>query len=431
MADEKTILDSLRDDLSRMWIIDTHEHLADEESWLNDKSACDFSHFFAHYASVDIISAGCSQDDWLKIRSCNTPLDEKWDLFEPFWEKARYTGYCKAIQIAIRDLFDLPDLSRDTYRELSVRLRQSRLPGWYQEVLKDRARIERAILNTDNLHPDPRFFSPVVHIDQFIMAAKLDDLAKCEKESCMSIHSLDDLVDSMESMFKEGLESGAVATKSALAYARTLQFDYPTKSEAEKSFTELFAHNGERLDRPGQGERPSVRDAKPLQDYLMHKLIQMTIDAGLPMQIHTGIQEGNGNYLEHSNPLNLNNLFVFYRKGRFDIFHAAYPFTSELGVMAKMFPGVHADLCWMHIISPAAARRTLDEWLETVPASKIFGFGGDYLFVEGTYAHAVMARENIARVLTAKVSDGYFTEADARTVAKMLLYDNAKGFFGV
>jgi predicted TIM-barrel fold metal-dependent hydrolase len=113
----------------------------------------------------------------------------------------------------------------------------------------------------------------------------------------------------------------------------------------------------------------------------------------------------------------------------FDIFHAGYPFTSEVGVLAKMFPGVYADMCWMHIISPSVARRTLDEWIETVPASKIFGFGGDYLFAEGAYAHSMLARENIARVLASKIADGYITGSEALRIAQMILHDNAQEFF--
>jgi hypothetical protein len=430
MFEQNAVLDSLREDLSQMWMIDTHEHLTDEDSWLAETNgSCDFSHFFAHYASVDVISAGCPQDDWAKIRSEKTPLDEKWELFEPYWEKAKYTAYCRAVRIAIRDLFDLPDLTRETYTELSRKLEQSRYPGWYGNVLKDRALIERSILNTDNLTPDPEFFVPVIHIDEFIMASKLDDLIRCEKRSGVSIHSLDDLIEAMDRVFATGLANGAVATKCALAYARTLKFDYPTKADAEKAFSNLFARNVSHIDH--ENPIPSLKEAKPLQDYLMHRLLQSTFDAGLPVQIHTGIQEGNGNYLEHSNPLHLNNLFVFYRSGRFDLFHAGYPFTRELGVMAKMFPGVHADLCWMHVISPSATRRTLDEWIDTVPASKIFGFGGDYIFVEGVYAHAILARENVARVLAGKISDGHLTESEARTVAQMILHDNAKEFFGV
>ena len=63
--------------------------------------------------------------------------------------------------------------------------------------------------------------------------------------------------------------------------------------------------------------------------------------------------------------------------------------------------------------------------LDTVPANKIHGFGGDYIFVEGSYGHAVIARREIARVLCEKVEEGRFSEEYAVEVGHMLLRDNA------
>jgi predicted TIM-barrel fold metal-dependent hydrolase len=93
--------------------------------------------------------------------------------------------------------------------------------------------------------------------------------------------------------------------------------------------------------------------------------------------------------------------------------------------MAKNFPNVFIDMCWLHIISPKVARESLAEWIETVPANKITGFGGDYLYVEGAYAHAEMAREVVAAVLAEKVRSGCLTAADARELAVKFLRNNA------
>jgi predicted TIM-barrel fold metal-dependent hydrolase len=101
-----------------------------------------------------------------------------------------------------------------------------------------------------------------------------------------------------------------------------------------------------------------------------------------------------------------------------------------LSVLAKIFPNVYVDFCWAHIISGSLSRRTLHEMLETVPANKIFGYGGDYRYPELSYAHAKMARQNIARVLAGKVAEGFFTETEAVGVARMILHDNPNRMFG-
>ena len=68
-------------------------------------------------------------------------------------------------------------------------------------------------------------------------------------------------------------------------------------------------------------------------------------------------------------------LLLEYREARFDLFHAGYPYQSEMATLGKNFPNAYVDLCWVHVISPWVARQTLHEWIETVPANKIFAFG--------------------------------------------------------
>ena len=74
------------------------------------------------------------------------------------------------------------------------------------------------------------------------------------------------------------------------------------------------------------------------------------------MQIHTGLQAGNGNYVQHTQPSQLSNIFLRYPRVKFDMFHIGFPYQHELTVLAKTFPNVYADFCWMHVVSPSAAR---------------------------------------------------------------------------
>ncbi len=421
---------ALREHIDNIRVVDTHEHLTSEEEWLAaDEGLVDFSRLFVHYACVDVISAGMPQADMNRVRSAETPLDEKWAMFEPYWEKARNTAYCKTVEESIKDLFDLPGLNAKTYKPLAARMRKMRKPGYYRHVLKDKARIAKSILNTGMDRPNPDFFVAVASFDHYAMLRTRDDLHYLESESEMSIRSVDDLVTALGTALEKKIECGIVAVKSPIAYQRTLAFELPPKPDAEIAFNQLLTDRG--YYRLSGLHGLSGREGKPLQDYMYHKIVQACIDHSMPMQIHTGVQEGNGNYLAQSNPLLLNNIFMQYPEARFDIFHAGYPFWAELGVMAKMFPGVHADLCWTNIISPGAARRALDEWLEVMPACKIFAFGGDYIFVEGVLAHAKWARYNVARVLADKVDDDYFTLDEAKRIADMVLRENAQEFYGL
>ncbi len=93
--------------------------------------------------------------------------------------------------------------------------------------------------------------------------------------------------------------------------------------------------------------------------------------------------------------------------------------------MAKNLPNVTIDMSWAYIISPTFAHRFLNEAIETVPADKILAFGGDYEVPEGAYAHAMLCREVVAKVLTDKVNEGYWSEAEALRFARAILRENA------
>jgi predicted TIM-barrel fold metal-dependent hydrolase len=216
-----------------------------------------------------------------------------------------------------------------------------------------------------------------------------------------------------------------VCLKCSLAYLRSLRFDKVTQNDAEKAFNEFF------VDGNLPDWRLPIKAAKPFSDWMMHFICRVADDNRLVYQIHTGIQEGNGNIIYDSNPVLLSNLFLEYRNVRFDIFHMGYPYIMELGVLTKNFRNVFIDMCWGHIISPEAACRALVEWLDAVPANKISAFGGDYRFVDGVYGHQYLARQNVTRALVQKVTDGSFSLSRAKEIALGVFFENPKGLFGL
>ncbi|MGC4048970.1 MAG: amidohydrolase family protein [Paludibaculum sp.] len=118
-----------------------------------------------------------------------------------------------------------------------------------------------------------------------------------------------------------------------------------------------------------------------MSDHIFHHVLRLAEAHKLQVQMHTGLQAGNGNTLENSRPVLLNNLFGLYPKVAFDLFHLGWPWMDEVAALAKMYANVTADMCWVHIITPTGARRALHELIETVPLNKILGFGGDYRYV--------------------------------------------------
>ncbi|RLD38858.1 MAG: hypothetical protein DRI89_13990 [Bacteroidetes bacterium] len=247
--------------------------------------------------------------------------------------------------------------------------------------------------------------------------SEIEDLCKPHNQS---IKNMADYLNVLRKTFTEGVNSGMVAVKIALAYKRILKFENVSKEKAEEVFS-LILNNS-----PVNSE-----DLKALQDYLVHRILDLVDEFDLPVQIHTGLHAGNGNIITNSKPTHLANLFMEYPDIDFILFHGGYPYGGELGTLAKNFPNVYIDMCWTYVISPSYSERYLHEWIETVPANKIMAFGGDYSFVEAVYAHSIMARQIIAKVLIAKVTDRYLTEQEAIDIAKMILRENAIQVFNL
>jgi predicted TIM-barrel fold metal-dependent hydrolase len=429
------LFERIRAEIETIPLIDNHEHLMSEEVRLSQK--IDLFYWFPSYASSDLVSAGMAEQTLDRLRDPDRPLDERWAEFAPFWQDVRTTGYGHVLLLAARDLFGINDINAATYQELSKKISASNHSGWYDYVLRERANIELSILDSLSYRDfdatpleeiDRRYFAPVFRMDDFITPCNRIELRVLEQKTGVTIHSLDDLLKAIDVAFERAVAAGVVGLKVGLAYRRPLYFEKAAKADAEQVFNQLSRYPvafGDVTQQPPV----SWTEAKPLQDYLMHQVIHHAIEAHLPIQIHTGIHEGNGNFVANGNPLHLVNLLVEYREARFDLFHAGYPYQSEMATLGKNFPNAYVDLCWVHAISPWVARQTLHEWIETVPANKIFAFGGDYRFVEGTYGHACMARSNVAKVLAEKVETSYLTEDEAVALAHRLLRENAVQFF--
>lgn len=411
-------------------LVDTHEHILPESE--RNAAPQDFFSWFSHYASSDLVSAGMPIPVLDKVRDPNLPLEQRWALFFPYWQAARNTAYCKALLLAARELHGVEDVNPDTYRDLSARIEATRRPGWYREVLRERAGIAVSINDTDyisNDRGDPDLFAPTRRMDDFIALRSRAELREVERRYNLSLHSLDDLVHAIGVAVERAKAAGYVAVKSALAYRRAIGYAKVTRHEAEMVFNRIPNYLDELRERQYPGMGLSWQEAKPLQDFLMHQVIRRAIDHNLPVQLHTGLQEGTGNIVGHAAPGLLANLFFEYPEAKFDLFHAGYPYTSEMATLGKNFPNVWVDMCWVVVISPAVARRVLHEFIETVPGNKIMAFGGDYRFVEGAYAHARLARRVVSQVLAEKVSEGYLDEDEALALGKRMLHDNAWELF--
>lgn len=415
-------------ELSRVRAIDTHEHILPERERI--AQPVDVFTLASHYALDDVTSAGLADADRKVVEDPQADLRDRWRRFAPFWDAARHTGYGQALRIALRDLYEVDDLEAGTLEALNGRIARANVAGLYADVLLRRANL-RVCLNDEYWQPrptavDPACFALVRKFDWFVAPITRAGVGRLEPLAGHAIASVADLKRALADHVAQAMRLGLVAIKTTLAYERPLHFEEVSEAEAQRTFDRLMRDETP----PGEGyRRTETRPYAPLADHLFHHLVQLAEAHGVPMQIHTGLHAGNGNFVAHSRPADLTNLFFRYPSVTFDLFHIGYPYHHEAAVLAKTFRNVCIDFCWMHVVSPLVARRMLDEMLDLVPSNKIFGFGGDYRYPELSYAHLVMARRNIAAVLAARVDRGDFDAVGALRLGRALLHDNPARVF--
>jgi hypothetical protein len=411
----------MRAEVDKIKIIDTHEHLTLPDS-LVEAGKLDFGRLITHYARCDLISAGMPPDDMAKVadpKSDWSPI-EKWRALKPWYEKSWNTAYCECLRIAMRDIHGIEDLRDDTVEPLSEKMNGVERASHTRTVF-DRAGIEIAMFNGTSVPVYHRRRYPGLFLydmcDDFSTLGRIPEM---RTDTGLGITSLDGFLEAVDWYFDKFADE-ASALKIGRAYDRTLFFDEVSKDDASRICDRVL------VDR----ESVPAEEIRALEDFVIHYCMGKCGDHDLPVKIHTGLQEGNGNDITNSRAALLINLFRKYPGTEFDIFHISWPYTEELTAICKNFPNVYVDFCWAWIFNPPGARRWLADMLETIPLNKIHGFGGDFVFVEGTYGHSVIARREIARVLAEKVEEGRFTEEYAVRAAQRILRDNPMENFRV
>ena len=388
-----------------MPVIDTHEHLPLHETFVGKKPDV-LADYLSHYISSDLRSAGMSQEDYERACDCEIDLMERWALLAPWLEQVKNTSYYRSLQLAMRRLHGIDDMTEGTLQALQESFEKSvTAPGYKRRIMKDICHIERAITcRGEDLTPPDEFFVRTFYPEAWAMPWITVEQS-----------SLADYCEAYKQAYQKWRDNGAVALKIAMAYDRSLYVSRVGYEEAAALFHQYDNKNG--------------RFPVALQDYMLRYALSLANEDGFPVQFHTGLQEGMYHNLEHSNPMLLKNLFRKYPNVPFDLFHVGYPYQSELITLAKYHPNVYIDMCWAHIISPHTSRNFFREALDVLPYSKIFAFGGDYLFFDGVVGHLAMAKQNICEVLAEKVDRGEYSAELAEKILRAVFYENAKRVF--
>ena len=411
-----------------------HDHHCDFDQFDQNRENYTFESLLG-YAPADLVTAagpGPPEEPMARERIAE------------LWPKIRATGYGRAVVLGCRDLFDL-DYSPENFDALTSALRSS-IEGKpagevYEYFVHERADNKWTLHDGRFRVDNPRALKKGVYPSSYRFTFRMDALLDMvdatpvealERFTDRAIHTLDQLVDALNLAITKFAETGEVATiKIGMAYLRDLVVGDPTRHEAERAFSRIRSR---KAFRDGLQQNTGAVDAatgRALGDYMFHRLIQRASDDNLPVQIHTGYLAGNWGSLNGTKASHLIPILEKYRSVRFDLFHASWPWTSELGAIAKNYPNVWPDLCWAWAMNPTESERALSEWLDGVPFNKIFAYGADTGLPWCNVGYSLQAKLGIARVLESKIEKGFVNERTAEEIADHIMLKNGEEFYGL
>jgi uncharacterized protein len=416
--------DALRAYCERVPILDCHDHSGECGPAYADPIAV----IMAGYFHSDLHSAS-SDEDIAILEDGERTLEERWPVLQRAWQRTCHTGYAQVTRRVLRKFYGEEAVTLDALKRMQDKLLDLTDPTAFEAILEE-AKIAGRILD---IWPDvhkvldgtlpltPRGYL-AISLPQYHAVCSYDDVAKCVAPLGRRVTSLDEYLAACREIFEAQKAYGAVTFKDQSAYQRTLDFGNPTRAEAEAVFNWFMADPRRSASYPD--------GAKALDDYLFHAFMRMARDLDLPVQIHTGHMAGIRNEITKTNAVKLTTLIELHRDVRFDLFHANWPYGGELLFLGKNYPNVTLDFCWANIIDPVYCQQLFKQALCTVPHGKIHGYGSDFLgSADRAWAHATIARDNIAIALSDMVEMDYLELDEAKEVAHAWLFGNANAFF--
>jgi hypothetical protein len=420
---EDAIYRRIRDHADQVRVINTHEH----QHWPEEFGDYHFRFYHliaASYLASDVSSAGANGYDWNLMDSLS--LDELWDVYGKALDYTRSTSYYSQLVRGFKKQYDFNDLyfTKENIAGLSGRIEDNykNYKAWFDEAF-NRAGFELMFLDqywkSFNTEIDERYFALVFNINSLVSeSGKRPDrgsepnyLYKAAAEEGFEINNLDDYLKYCDHLLKKNINSKVVCLKNSQAYSRTLYYEDVPYEEARTLY-----------EKPSSRLTPS--EAKKIEDFMFHWIIQKSIEYDLPVQIHTGYLAGNGNVLDNGQPIKLNNIFLKYQEAKFVLFHGGFPWTGEIAAFGKMFPNVYIDLVWLPQISREEAVDALDVMLDCVPYNKFF-WGGDCGLIEESTGSLEFARDVVSEVLANRVERDLLTEDAAFTIIERIFRENA------
>lgn len=432
MKSKANCYNRLREYLETIPLVDCHDHTGG----CGPKRTDSIGLVIEGYILSDLHSAS-SDSEISIIQDSSLSIEERWPTLEKAWKRTCHTGYAQVTRRLMKKFYGEEELTLEALKRMDGKLLSLEDEKVFENILSEANIVVRLL---DVLNPELPYdvasikavldgsykLSPrgrlTIYLPTYHKVRDYESVQNIAAAVDKSVTNLDEYLEVCKEIFESAKRFGAVAFKDNSAYTRSLNYGNPNRAEAEEVFNWFMADPRRSANYPD--------GIKPLDDYLFGEFMRMARDMNLPVQIHTGHMAGIRNDIVKTNAIKLTNIIELHRDVGFDLFHANWPYSGEVLFLAKNYPNVTIDFCWANIIDPVYCQNMFKQALTSVPHGKIHGYGSDFCGnADRAWAHASIARDNIAIALSDMVEMEYLGFEEAKQVAYDWLFGNANEFF--
>ena len=217
-------------------------------------------------------------------------------------------------------------------------------------------------------------------------------------------------------------EHSAVALKTTIAYYTGLEVRPVSVGRAERAYGAVAGAP------EGEADREALKDYR---DFFLLEALEIAMERGLPMQVHTGMGDSPEIDLRLADPSHLRWLIADDHFGRATIVlvHGGYPHHAAAGFLVSAYPNVWLDVSEMVPFVGSGVTSRLLELFEMAPLSKIMYGSDGFNIPEVFWFAAVQFRRGLAAALEQLVSAGHVSSGFALEAAEGILNKNARRLY--
>ncbi|MEM0027656.1 MAG: hypothetical protein QXT53_07885 [Ignisphaera sp.] len=418
------IFNEIYNEILKISIVDIHEHL--NPSKLSHSSFEDI--LFYHYIVTELSSAGMDRSEFEKRKGV-----DRLTYALQYFRYIRNTATFWSLRQILKDLYnlDVKIIDENNWKDV-VNAIESKAGNENRafEVLTKVCKVRKTFLTLNPFTEIGGYrkdvFTGVLRIDNLVTYLSKDSLLSLEKVTGLEIQTAEDLDKAIEALFKK-FENDIVAV--ALSPLPEELYRFVKPSEIQLYLKDLKV----------RGYVDSHAKSL-LSSYILMKFLDLCDEHKKAFQFMIGVERPVPGaappdyaitHVNYDQLLNLANIFASYPNVKFDVIGADMRLLHPLTVMAKNYRNVFVSGYWWYSMYPSIIREYLRLRLQMLPYNKSCGFFSDAYVADWVHGKAMLAKRQIAYVLSEMVDEGYIDKDLAIEIASGLLYENAEKIYNI